>query len=166
MKKTLFIAMCIALMAFSATHAGYKKAPGFALTDNNGNFVYLSKLKGNLIISFWASYCVPCKKEMPLLVEMEKKYGREKNLSLILINVDTNDTGKSAREKAMDTLDDIKVSHDFLMDMYHMALVKYNPAKSVPCTFLVNAAGNIVFSETGARDDTLTRLEKAVLSLR
>ena len=161
--RTVILITILALMVGSL-HAA-RKAPGFALMDNRGQFVYKSRLKGNLLISFWASFCAPCKKEMPHLVELEKKYGKIKNMSLILINVDKNDSSGSAKQKADETLKEIGVSHVYLMDLYHMALQNYNPKKTVPATFLVNRHGYIIFAERGNKKNTLTRLERAIKKL-
>jgi len=162
---TIFLLIISLILTGSSLFAG-KRAPGFALMDNTGQFVYKSKLQGNLIISFWASYCAPCKKEMPHLVKFEQKYGKTKDLKLILINVDKSDRSGTSIEKGERTLNEIGVNHVFLLDMYHMALKKYNKKKSVPSTFLVDKSGQIVFSEIGAKKNTLTRLEKAIQKLR
>jgi len=164
--KKYIPALLIALLIITtgSIHAA-RKAPGFALMNNKGKFIYKSRLKGNLLISFWASFCAPCKKEIPHLVEFEKKYGKSKNMRLILINVDKNDSSRSAKHKADKTLQEIGVSHPYLMDLYHMALQNYNPKKTVPATYLVNKHGYIVFAERGNKKNTLTRLERAIKKL-
>jgi hypothetical protein len=58
------------------------------------------------------------------------------------------------------------IEHDYLLDSFQQTILKYNPGKSVPATFLVNKQGVIVFSEVGAHPDTLERLEKAIEKLR
>lgn len=166
MKKIITVALVFSfIILYSNINSAPKKAPGFALINNKGKFAYKSKMKGNLIISFWASYCRPCLKEMPVLIDFEKKYKKSKSLKLVLINVDDN-KGKSAQEKAEKALKGIGMKHGFLLDQYHVALKSYNPKRSVPATYLVNKKGMIVFKEIGARKDTLTRLEKAILKLR
>ncbi len=152
------------LISVTATNAA-PKAPGFALVNNRGSYVLRSKLKGNLIISFWASYCKPCKKEMPVMVNIEKKYGKLKDLKLIFINVDTN-KGKPAKEKADAMLKEIGIKHDYLMDPYQRTVIKYNPEIKVPATFLINKKGYIVFKELGYHKDTMKKLEKAIKKLK
>ncbi len=166
MKRILPVLLVAAVIITAGNLQAAKKAPGFALMNNKGQFTYKSRLKGNLLIAFWASFCAPCKKEMPHLIEFEKKYAKAKNLKLILINVDKNDSSGNAKDKAEKTLKALGIQHDYLMDLYHMALQNYNPKKTVPATFLVNKKGYIVFSETGNKKDTLTRLEKAIKKLR
>src|SRR5260221_3905809 len=65
-------------------------APDFAVKDLNGNTITLSELKGKVILlDFWASWCVPCKKSMPHLIELYSNK-RADSLIVIGINVDTD----------------------------------------------------------------------------
>jgi cytochrome c biogenesis protein CcmG, thiol:disulfide interchange protein DsbE len=164
MKK---IALCsILFLALTAIgQPAGRKAPGFALNDNSGGMVFLSSLKQNLVISFWASYCKPCKTEMPRIIELEKKYQKSRNLKLVLINIDTNDDKGEAAEKAKSFLKSIGVEHDYLLDFYQTAVVKYNPEKRVPATFLVNRQGLIVFEEIGYKPGTIDALDMAITRL-
>ncbi|TAL29597.1 MAG: TlpA family protein disulfide reductase [Spirochaetes bacterium] len=165
MRNRLTAFFMIAAIALWTGLADAQTAPGFALENDKGTMVFRSSLKGNLIISFFASYCKPCEKDVPLLVELEKKYGKTKNLTLILITADLNDGEGKARDKAAGFMKKIGVSHDFLLDVYHVAISKYNPQKSLPSTFLVDQNGNMPFQEIGFREDTMTRLEQAIGAL-
>ncbi len=162
MKRKLQALLIVTIFAFLAGLAHAQTAPGFALESDKGGMVFKSSLKGNLIISFFASYCKPCEKDVPLLVDMEKKYGKAKNLQLILITADLNDGEGKAKDKAAGFMKKIGVSHDFLLDVYHVAITKYNPAKSLPSTFLVDQYGNILFQEIGFHEDTMAKLEQAI----
>ena len=139
MKKRVIILVSMLILCLNfQVFSNPVKAPSFALINNKGKYTFKSKLKGNLLVSFWASYCGPCRKEMPMLIELEKKYGKSKNLNLILINTDS---GSKAKKKAEKFLKDINVKHDYLIDNYQITLKKYNPKLSVPSTFLVNKKG-------------------------
>ena len=51
------------------------KAPDFTLSDMHGNEVSLSDFKGNIvIINFWATWCGPCRFEIPDLIDLQEKY--------------------------------------------------------------------------------------------
>ncbi|MBN2158364.1 MAG: TlpA family protein disulfide reductase [Spirochaetes bacterium] len=154
------------LLSLVPAHTAYRKAPNFALAASSGRMVFKSSIKGNILISFFASYCRPCKRELPDVVGLGKKYRREKNLTLLLISADINDSSGSAKKKASDFLKKIGISEEFILDIYHVALEKYNSSKVLPATFLVNSDGYIVFSEVGAHEDTIARLEKAITGLR
>lgn len=165
MKKSALCAILILAITSAGLPAG-KKAPGFALPDSSGSTVFLSSLKQNLVISFWASYCKPCKTEMPKLIELEKKYRKDKNLKLLLVNIDLNDSSGEANDKARRFLKSIRIEHDILLDFYHTAVNKYNPEKRVPATFLVNRQGFIVFEEIGYKAETVDALDKAIAQLK
>jgi thiol-disulfide isomerase/thioredoxin len=165
MKRAAAVFLMAAGMALPGLSA-YRKAPGFALPDSTGATVFMSSMKHNLIISFWASYCRPCKTEMPLLTELENKYAGRKNLKLLLVNIDINDESGEAKEKARRFLRSAGVEHGFLLDFYHTAVVKYNPQKRIPATFLVNRQGFIVFEEIGYKDGTVDALDKAIAQLK
>lgn len=156
----------ISLLVMAAIDAMAQQAPSFALVNSSGVMVYKRELKGNLVISFFASYCQPCKKELPALVDVVKKYEKENNVTLVLITADINDESGEALDKARKFLKNIGIDSEFLIDMYHTAITKYSPKKVVPATFLVNRQGYIVFREIGARDDTVNRLEKHIKSLK
>jgi peroxiredoxin len=164
MARLSIIIACVLLVGMPVLTAP-EPAPGFALPNNNGAMVFKSSLHGNLLISFFASYCRPCAQELPRLVELEKKYGARKRLSMVLISADVNDSDGDAKEKAGRFLRKAGVERGYLLDMYHVVISKYNPKKALPATFLVDCAGNIVFREIGAQKDTIDRLERAIQRL-
>jgi cytochrome c biogenesis protein CcmG, thiol:disulfide interchange protein DsbE len=166
MKTLQALILAILLLPMIPAHAAPAQAPQFALANSRGEMVFKSSMKGNIIVSFFASYCHPCKKELPLVVELWKKYEKGKNLSLVIISADVNDDEGSANEKSAAFLKKIGITGDFLLDMYHVVIEKYNPKKTLPATFLINRAGYIVFSELGVKEDTMARLEKAIAGLR
>jgi thiol-disulfide isomerase/thioredoxin len=165
MKRAAAVIILAAIAALPGLSAG-RKAPGFALPDSTGRTVFLSSLKQNLVISFWASYCKPCKTEMPLLVGLEKKYAGTKNLKLLLVNIDVNDEGGEAKDKARRFLKSAGVEHEYLLDFFHTAVSKFNPQKRIPATFLVNRQGIILFEEIGYRAGAIEALDKAIAQLR
>ncbi|MBS1737265.1 MAG: TlpA family protein disulfide reductase [Bacteroidetes bacterium] len=76
-------------------------APSFKIYDTGGNLIKLSDYKGNwLLIDFWASWCMPCIENLPVLRAFEKKYNHEQKLKILSISVDTDKTKwKSAIKK-------------------------------------------------------------------
>lgn len=95
MKKTTGFLSAISVFIILFTTSVFSQdinsnAPDFTAKDLNGNTITLSELKGKVILlDFWASWCVPCKKSMPHLIEL---YTNNKADSLIVIgiNVDTD----------------------------------------------------------------------------
>ena len=67
-----------------------KEAPDFTAKDINGNDFTLSSLKGKVVIlDFWASWCVPCRKSNPHMLELYKKY-HDKGLEMVYVSDDDN----------------------------------------------------------------------------
>src|SRR5262249_29317154 len=66
------------------------EAPNFELKDLNGKTIRLSDFRGKaVLLNFWASFCVPCKQEMPWLIEFQKQYG-PKGLVILGISMDAS----------------------------------------------------------------------------
>jgi peroxiredoxin len=93
------IAVCAALLLVvnrPATHhpSHPYQAPEFGLPDLNGNQVRLSDFRGKaVVLNFWASWCAPCRREIPWFTEFQKEYGPR---GLQIIGVSMDDGGRDA----------------------------------------------------------------------
>ncbi len=161
MKKGIILAIIVMLNTFSASESPARNAPGFALYNSEGQLITLSSLvkEKPLVINFFASYCIPCKREIPELLDVEKKYpGR---FNLVLISID-----REGKEKALEFLRGISVDRDCLLDIYQQTAKRYIPDLKIPAIFLVNTKGSIVFEAVGENRDTILKLEKAIIRLK
>ncbi len=71
-------------------------APDFTLKDLNGNDVSLSQYRGKVVlINFWATWCDPCRVEIPWLIEMQEKYGPR---GFVVLGIAMDEEGKKAVE--------------------------------------------------------------------
>jgi len=141
--KGLALAAVFALPAFAAsTSSG--PAPAFQLSGRGGKAINLSQFKGQVVmINFWATWCKPCREEMPLLEDIYKKY-KPMGFTMLAVNVepDPKDAeawlGKLSKPVtfpvAFDT--DSKVSK-----MYKVAVM--------PSTVIVDRKGNIRIMHKG-----------------
>src|SRR5437868_11153842 len=87
MRATAFAAT---LAVTSLVGASSSMAPSFALPSRSGDVVSLDKLKGQVVmLNFWASWCGPCRQEMPLLDQMHKRYSAL-GFTLLGVNVEAN----------------------------------------------------------------------------
>jgi len=134
------------------TAIGYA-APDFASKDVNGKPVKLSDFKGKyVLVDFWASWCVPCRRENPNVVKAYQKY-KDKNFTIISISLDKS---KDAWLKAIET-DNLTWTNvcDF-NEFGGDAAIKYN-VKAIPTNFLIDPQGKIIGK--GLRD---AQLEEAL----
>jgi cytochrome c biogenesis protein CcmG, thiol:disulfide interchange protein DsbE len=122
---------------------GYR-APSFELTDFDGKTVKLSDLKGKpVVLNFWASWCGPCKAEMPDLESIHKQYGQ--HVQFYGINLTSQDDVASARKFAEAT----GITFPVLLDKEGMSQKNYRIV-SVPTTYAIDADVRIVEIRKGA----------------
>ncbi|HVF15957.1 MAG TPA: TlpA disulfide reductase family protein, partial [Steroidobacteraceae bacterium] len=89
-------AFATTLAVTSLVGASASIAPSFSLPSRSGDTVTLDKLKGQVVmINFWASWCGPCRTEMPLLDQMYKRYSP---LGFTLIGVNVEPDSKDAEK--------------------------------------------------------------------
>jgi len=124
-------------------------APDFTLPALTGNTVRLSHFRGKktVLINFWATWCAPCRLEMPT---MEKAYGKYKGKGLEILAVSVDAGPKSAVKNFMDEL---KLTFPALLDPKMEVLHLYR-LSAIPASFLLDKQGIIRFKELGYRDWT------------
>ena len=107
---------------------------------------YVNDKKHTVIISFWATYCVPCKKEIPQLHEFYEKY-KDKNIKIFLISIDSK--GASV---VVPHIESAGYTLPVLLDPYKRTADRYG-VKSVPSLFVISKSGKIIYSAKGFKDD-------------
>lgn len=130
-----------AIFYSSIARSDYPAAPGFNLPTANGE-VSLEQLKGKLVyIDFWASWCRPCMKSFPWMIEMKEKF-KDKPFEIVAINLDEN--------KAL--------ADQFIATQAINFIVAYDPQKIIansygidgmPSSYLVDPDGNLRYRYTG-----------------
>jgi peroxiredoxin len=124
------------ILSSAAAAAGDAPAPAFTLPARGGSTVNLSQFKGQVVmINFWASWCVPCRKEMPLLETIYKKY---KPLGFTLIGVNVEPDQKDAESFLKQT----PVSFPVLFDAKSQVSGLYN-VQVMPTTVFIDRKGNV-----------------------
>ncbi len=132
----------------SETKTGLKQGnvpPDFELTTLTGDVVRLSDYKGKkVILNFWASWCPPCKEEMP---HMEKYYQKNKdseNVEIIAVNMTTAERPGSARE----FVDAYGLTFPIPLDKTGEVLDAYKIGP-LPMTYMINTDGTIAHQVSG-----------------
>jgi thiol-disulfide isomerase/thioredoxin len=123
------------LYQISATNSK-STLPNFTLTDMGGNIVNLQDFKGKVVfINLWASWCRPCREEMPSIQKLFDKT-KEKNVQFVMLAMD-DDFGKS--------LGYFNASKFTLPAFYPAtALPELLNVQGIPATFIFNAKGELV----------------------
>ena len=136
------------LIAAALTAASLLAAPAaklnFSFKDITGKKVSLSDFKGKVILlDFWATWCVPCKQEIPGFIELQKKYGG-RGLQIVGISVD--DSLNLAKEYATQ----MKMNYPILLAEGKEDILKaYDPIPSIPVSIIIDRGGRIVSRHLG-----------------
>lgn len=124
------------------------KAPDFTVYDSNGNAVKLSDYFGKpIVLNFWASWCPPCKMEMPDFNEMYKEKGTEYQFIMVNLTDNSRETVETAKAFIESTGYEFPVFFDKDVD----AAYKYN-TYSIPVTYFIDKDGNMAAYAQGAID--------------
>lgn len=119
------------------------KAIDFKLKDLSGKEISLSDLKGKRVfLNFWASWCPPCKAEMP---NIEKLYEETKNSDLVIIAVNLGED----KDTVKSFIDKNNYNFTVLLDSNQSVAEKYN-ISSIPTSFFIDKNGKIVSKKIGA----------------
>jgi thiol-disulfide isomerase/thioredoxin len=116
--------------------------PPFLLNDLDGNVVSTAQWRGKVVLlNFWATWCPPCREEIPILVELAKKY--KDTLQIVGISVDDGSPN--------DVRDFAKAFHiNYPVVMWSHELVsEYGGVPALPTTFLINKDGRVVQKHEG-----------------
>lgn len=159
MRRFLAFAVLI-LIAFIGADAfnNPKKAPDFSLETNKGTAVTLSKLQGKVVlVNFWATWCGPCRAEIPAFLEVYKEY-KSKGFEIIGVSLD-----QDGWKKVNPFIDRFKITYPIVIG--DAKLVKaYGDFNAIPTSFVIDKKGNIVNEHVGllSKED-LVKLIKPLL---
>ncbi|MCU7811983.1 MAG: TlpA family protein disulfide reductase [Candidatus Thiodiazotropha sp. (ex Notomyrtea botanica)] len=117
-------------------------APDFTLKSRSGENIKLSELRGQVVmINFWASWCGPCRQEMPILDQLYQRY-EPMGFTLLGVNVEED---SAAAEKV---LREIPVSFPVLYDSKNQVSENYQ-VRAMPSTFLIDRDGKVRYLHKG-----------------
>ena len=150
------MACCLALGAGAAL-------PGVQLKDLNGKPVNTAKLTNNgkpMIISFWATWCKPCIRELKAINELYPEWQDETGVRIIIVSID--DAQNAQKVKPM--VDGMGWEYDVLLDPNGDFKRAMN-VQSVPHVFVLDGKGNIVHNHSGYTDGAETELYDIIKNL-
>jgi len=123
-----------------------KPAPDFTLTGLDGKRVSLADFRGKLVLlHFWATWCVPCRHEMPLLQALEQQMAGTA-LRIIYVNVDSGD-----KQVVQSFIDDTSPRLHTLLDAQGSVRNRYE-VRALPTSYLIAPDGRFIGRIIGERD--------------
>ena len=158
-RPILFVIVAVLALSGSA-EAG--APPDFRLKDLDGDWVTLSEQLGNdvVYVTFWATWCVPCRREMPHLQAMHEELG-EQGLRIIGVNTDP----PASASKVKPYLKRYRITYTTVLDPDNNVLDKYNPTRELPYAVLIDRTGEVHEIYPGYRKGDEVRLRETVLTL-
>ena len=139
--SVLALTTLVASLAWAATVSG--PAPNFTLQSNAGGQVSLASLKGKVVmVNFWATWCVPCRQEMPHLEALYEKYNGL-GFELLAVNVEKNNA-----EGARKWLQETPVTFPVLFDPENQVTKLYK-VQTMPSTVIIGRDGTMRFMHNG-----------------
>jgi thiol-disulfide isomerase/thioredoxin len=159
-RVSLLLVLFISLTSINLAGAASVKgpAPNFTLKSLSGKNLKLSEMTGNVVlINFWASWCGPCREEMPLLNSLHKKY---EALGFTVLGVNVEEDTRKAR----DFLKDFPVDFPVLLDKENRVSKQYKVI-AMPTTVLVDRDGNVRYLHKGYKSGDEAKYQKMVKKL-
>lgn len=165
MRRAWFLgsALAILLATVSVSANALKpgaKAPEVVLTDLSGKASYdwkKSTAGKVVVVDFWASWCGPCKEELPVLEDLYRRY-RAHGLEIVAVNQDQD------RDKALKFLRRAPVSFTVLHDAKSEVAAAYAPTK-MPSSYVIDKNGVVRFVHAGFKASDAQTLEREIKSL-
>ncbi|MGE7941696.1 redoxin domain-containing protein [Lysinibacillus xylanilyticus] len=142
---------------------GLKKGdtpPDFTLTSLDGDEVTLSDLRGKkVVLNFWATWCPPCKAEMPHMQKYYEQHAKEDNVEIIAVNLTKDERDFSADGK-IDTVmtfrDSFELTFPILLDQEREVSPQYN-IMTIPTTYFIDSKGYIQRAISGPMDTDMLK---------
>jgi peroxiredoxin len=161
-RRGFLIAVVVATLCFSAANAARDlvgfEAPDFALRSSLGENLRLSEYRGQVVmLNFWATWCGPCRQEMPLLEDIYGRY-EPAGFSLLAINLDEENAD------ALDMASDLGVTFPLLFDDEKTVSRLYD-IRAMPMTVLIDRDGRVRHVHQGYRPGYESRYLDEVRSL-
>jgi peroxiredoxin len=138
------LGMAASLLLAMTVNAGELSgpAPNFSLMSRSGEQVSLEDLKGQVVmINFWATWCGPCRREMPHLEALHQRYS---NLGFTLLGINVEDDTRGVEKFLRET----PVSFEVLYDPTNKVSALYDVI-AMPSTVMVDREGNLRFMHHG-----------------
>lgn len=144
---TLLLSGAIGLSCTPGQEGSYQ-APAFRVTDLKGGTISLSDYKGKvLFLNFWATWCPPCRAEIPDFVEA---YAEQKENGLEILGISLDTKGKEA---VAAFVEQYKINYPVVLESRaktEKIVEDYQPGQFIPTTIIIDKSGRIRHKQVGA----------------
>ena len=121
-------------------------APDFSLRNLKGNYESLDSFRGQVVVlNFWATWCAPCRVEMPSFEKLYRRY-RSEGVAVLAVTLD-----KNAGPKIKSFVDEYELSFPILLDEKGEVERLY-PSMTIPFTYVIDSEGRVVARVDGAKN--------------
>ena len=121
-------------------------APDFSLRNLKGNYESLDSYRGQVVVlNFWATWCAPCRVEMPSFEKLYRRY-RSEGVAVLAVTLD-----KNAGPKIKSFVDEYELSFPILLDEEGEVEQLY-PSMTIPFTYVIDREGRVVARVDGAKN--------------
>jgi peroxiredoxin len=128
-------------------------APDFTLTTLDGKKVQLSELKGKkVIVNFWATWCPPCKAEMPHMQNFYEDFSDEENVEILAVNL----TSEDKEESVQNFVQDYGLTFPIPMDTKGVVGETFQ-AITIPTSYMIDTKGRIQNKVVGPMDENMIK---------
>lgn len=156
--KTLFLIVSLIASNIGMASSITGDASDFTLKSRAGKNIKLSEYRGDVImVNFWASWCGPCRQEMPALEHLYKKY---QDLGFVILGVNLDEDSS----KAAGLLTKIPVSFPILYDNTNKVAKQYD-VKAMPTTFLIDRNGKLRYVHIAYKPGYEAKYEREIKTL-
>ena len=146
-----FFTLLAAFWVFSANGLAQEAAPALEITDHTGKVQRLEDYRGKIVVlNFWATWCGPCAAEMPIFVDMHKRYGN-RGVQILAASLDDDET--KANIPAF--MRKYKMAFPILMGATVDHLERFGLSQALPATVFIDREGNVfsrILGEAKKRD--------------
>lgn len=142
---------------------GEKTLPALTLTDINGKKVNVADYGSSgkiTVLSFWATWCVPCKKELTNMSDLYEDWKKKYNVQIIAVSID--DSRNASKVKPY--IEGQRLPYEVLLDV-NQDLKRALNIQSVPFTMVADSSGKIVYTHSGYVDGDEYILEEELQRL-